>query len=112
MVPNGLTLFWDCTASTLTTSMLHYVGKGLARFVPGLALKGFPSPAAYIAHNFGAKVTDDKSPAATPDDKVWVQQVNGYFLYYARIQNTLILPACNDISAKQANPTANTVKAI
>ena len=95
--------------------MPHYVSKGLARFTPGITLKGSPSPAAYIATNYGAKVqyeTDDNSPPATPDEKTWVQQVNGYFLYYARVQNSLILLACNDISATQANPTANTVKAV
>ena len=70
--------------------MPHYISKGLARFAPGLVLKGSPSPAAYIAPNYGAKVqyeTDDNSPPANPDEKVWVQQVNGYFLYYARVQN-------------------------
>ena len=75
--------------------MPHYVLKGLARFAPGIALKSSPSPAAYVAPNYGAKVqyeTDDNSPPATPDEKVWVQQVNGYFLYYARVQNSLILP--------------------
>ena len=40
-----------------------------------------------------------------------VQQVSGYFLYYARMQNPLILPICNDISATQSNPTARTVDA-
>ena len=94
--------------------MPHYVSKGLARFAPGLALKDSPSPTAYIAPNYGAEVqfeTDDNSPLAIPDEKVWVQQVNGYFLYYARVQKSLMHPACNDISATQANPTANTVKA-
>ena len=111
----GLTLAWDYRANTLTTSMPHYVSKGLARFAPDIALKGSPSSAAYVAPNYGTKVqyeADDNSPPATPDEKVWVQQLNGYFLYYARVQNSLIIPACNDISATQANPTANTVKAV
>ena len=55
--------------------MPHYVSKGLARFAPGIVLKGSPSSAAYIAPNYGAKVqyetdeTDDNSPSATPDEK-------------------------------------------
>ena len=88
----GLTLAGDYGANTLTTSTPHYVSKGLARFAPGIALKGSPSPAAYIAPSYGAKMqyeTDDNSPPATPDEKVWVQQVNGYILYYARVQNSL-----------------------
>ena len=56
--------------------MPHCVFKGLARFAPGLVLKGSPSPAAYIAPNYGAKIqyeTDDNSPPFTNDEKLWVQ---------------------------------------
>ena len=94
--------------------MPHCVTKGLARFAPDIALKGAPSPAVYVPPKFGEKIqyeTVDNSPPASAAEKLWVQQVNGYFLYYARMQNSLILPTCNDISATQSNPTARTVDA-
>ena len=69
----GLRLSWDYNANMLTTSMPHYVATRLARFAPGIALKSSPSPAAYVALNYGAKVqyeTDNTSPPATPDEKI------------------------------------------
>ena len=110
----GINLAWDYAANTLVISMPHCVSKGLARFAPDIALKGAPSPAVYVPPKFGEKIqyeTLDNSPRASAAEKLWVQQVNGYFLYYARMQNPLILPTCNDISATQSNPTARTVEA-
>jgi len=110
----GVSCSWDYVNNTLDTTMPHCVSKGLARFAPGITLKGAPSPAVYVPPKFGEKVqyeTVDNSPPATAAETLWVQQVNGYFLYYARVQNSLILPACNDISATQAKPTARTVAA-
>ena len=94
--------------------MPHCVTKGIARFAPDIALKGAPSPAVYVPPKFDEKIqceTVDNSPPASAAEKLWVQQVNGYFLYYARMQNPLILPTCNDISPTQSNPTARTVDA-
>ena len=110
----GIKLTWDYVSNTLDTEMPHYVEKGLARFTPGIVLKGSPSPALYVPPKFNQPIqyeTSDNSPPASDSEKLWIQQVNGYFLYYARVQNPLILPACNDISATQANPTKNTVTA-
>ena len=110
----GINLAWDYAANTLVTSMPHCVAKDLARFAPDIALKGAPSPAVYVPPKFGEKVqyeTIDNSAPASPAEKLWVQQVNGYFLYYACMQNPLILPTCNDISATQSNSTARTVAA-
>ena len=110
----GIDLAWDYENNTLTTSMPHCVSKGIARFAPDVVLKGAPSPAVYVPPKFGETVqyeTVDNSAPASPAEKLWVQQVNGYFLYYARMQNPLILPTCNDISATQSNPTARTVAA-
>jgi hypothetical protein len=75
-------------------------------------MKGASSPGIYVSPAMGVKIqpeTSDDSALATPAEKLWIQQVNGYFLYYARMLDDLILPTCNEISASQANPTQRTI---
>lgn len=110
----GLSLKWNYINNEITHSMPTCVSKGLTRFAPDGPLKGAPTPAVYIPPRMGSHLqheTIDDSELVSPDAKEWVQAVNGYFLYYARAQDPRILPACTDISATQANPTAQTVSA-
>lgn len=110
----GVTLTWNYIDNWLDTEMPHFVDKGLTRFTGDKVLRGASSPAVYVPPQYGLKVQHevlDVSKPASAEEKLWIQSVNGYFLYYARVQDPRILPACNDISATQANPTANTVAA-
>ncbi len=111
----GVTLAWDYVNNLVDLSMPSYVAKGLTRFSGNKPLKPASSPGIYLAPVMGVKIqpekTDDSAPA-TPAQKLWIQQVNGYFLYYARILDELILPTCNEISSSQANPTQRTVAAV
>ena len=54
----------------------------------------------------------DTSELLNKHDTKYVQQVVGSFLYYARAIYTTILPAINEISARQAHPTKNSIKKI
>ena len=50
----------------------------------------------------------DTSPLLDKHGKKKVQSVTGSMLYYARTVDPTILPAINEISSQQANPTDNT----
>lgn len=111
----GLTLNWNYVANFVELTMPAYVTKGLTRFTTGTHMKGASSPGIYISPAMGVKIqpeTSDDSALATPAEKLWIQQVNGYFLYYARMLDDLILPTCNEISASQANPTQRTISSV
>ena len=47
----------------------------------------------------------DESPSLSPARKLRIQAVVGSLLYYARAIDSSLLPALNEISATQANPT-------
>ena len=111
----GVTLAWDYVNNLVDLTMPAYISKGLTRFTGDRLMRGASSPSVYIAPTMGVKIqpeTKDDSAPATPAQKLWIQQVNGYFLYYARMLDELILPTCNEISSSQAHPTQRTVAAV
>ena len=56
--------------------------------------------------NMFAKDKDD-APEVSADDKLFVQQVLGTFLYYARTVDSTMLVALSAIASEQAKPTTN-----
>ena len=58
---------------------------------------------------YGAKqqfaTAEDNSPALSPEDKTYIQEVVGTFLYYARAVDCTMLAALGSIAAQQATPT-------
>ena len=64
--------------------------------------------------NYGAKVQyapdDDTSRLATKEEKTFVQQVVGTFLYYGRVVDSTMLTALSVIASEQASPTENTLR--
>ena len=64
--------------------------------------------------NYGAKVQyvpdADTSRLATKDEKTFIQQVVGTFLYYGCAVDGTMLTALSDIASEQALPTATTIK--
>ena len=52
----------------------------------------------------------DQSPKLNDQDKTFIQQVTGTFLYYARAVDSTMLVALSAIAAQQANPTEETMK--
>ncbi len=49
------------------------------------------------------------SPPLSKEDKKYVQEVVGVFLYYAQCVNSTMLTALGSIATQQANPTKNTM---
>ena len=89
------------------------VDKIRQRFAPELT-RGAPSPAIYIPPRYGAQaqqVPVDNSPQLSPARKLWLQQLVGCFLYYARAVDYTMLPAVCAISSDQANATDATLAA-
>ena len=52
---------------------------------------------------------EDNSPLLLPKQTKYVQQIVGSLLYYVRAVDSTILPALNQISRQQANPTQQTL---
>ena len=52
----------------------------------------------------------DDSPPLGKEDKSFIQQVTGTFLYYARAVDPTMLVALSSIASAQANPTEETMK--
>jgi hypothetical protein len=53
--------------------------------------------------------TTDTYPPLSKEDKKYVQEVAGTFLYYARCVDSTMLTALGSIATQQANPTKNTM---
>ena len=83
---------------TLTLSMPGYVNKQILRFRPG-GSTGAKSPGIYVPPVMGVQnAVDDTSRPLTAAEIKWVQGVNGAFLYYARVIDSTMLTAVNDIA--------------
>ena len=83
------------------------------RFAPELT-RGAASPAIYIPPRYGAaaqQVPHEVSPALSPERKLWLQQLVGCVLYYARAVDYTMLPAVCAISSDQAHATEATLSA-
>ena len=52
------------------------------------------------------------SPPVSKEEKVYIQQVVGSFLYYARAIDMTILHALSAIAAEQAKPTVRTLERV
>ena len=110
----GVRLDWDYTSNTLVTSMPNYVNAGIARFCPDAPPKPAKTPGIYVPPIFGApdlSATVDDSPLASAAEKQFIQEVVGYFLFYARMIDHLMLPSLTFISKKQSAPTQATLAA-
>jgi hypothetical protein len=59
------------------------------------------------------KTEDTDTSALLPkEDKKFIQEVIGTFLYYVRCVNSTMLAALGSIATQQANPTKNTMKKV
>jgi hypothetical protein len=110
----GLTLKWNYPAGYVDISMPDYVPKALAKFQHDTPKSAQHAPHQWTQPAYGQKVqyaNTDQSPLLNKKDTQCVQSVSGTFLYYARAVDPTILPALNEISNNQAQPTIVTGKA-
>ena len=93
--------------------MPGYVHEAMKRFQHELPKRLQHSPHQHVAPNYGAKVQyapeADESRPLTKQEKKFVQQVIGTFLYYGRAVDSTMLVALSAIASEQANPTWNTM---
>ena len=59
---------------------------------------------------YAAAADTSPPPPLSKEDKTWIQQVTGVFLFYARAIDSALLPALSSIASEQTNPTENTMR--
>ena len=112
----GMDINWDYEKHEVHLSMLSYVQDALTRFHHTCPRKSHDQPHPPVKPTSGAKVQyaagEDESPAVSPQEKKFIQEVTGTFLYYARAVDATMLPALGSIATQQASPTENTMKKV
>jgi hypothetical protein len=96
--------------------MLDYVPKALTCFQHQAPNKPQHQSYPHVKANYGAKaqyMEDTDTSALLPkEDKKFIQEVIGTFLYYVRCINSTMLAVLGSIATQQANPTENTMKKV
>ena len=110
----GLTLDWDYIQRMVHVSMPGYCEEASQRFQHEMPKKRQNQPYPHIERKYGAKQQyaedEDTSPTLNKEQKKFIQEVIGVFLYYARAVDCTMLPALGDLATQQANPTENTMR--
>eukprot|EP00804_Cyclotella_cryptica_P001905 CCRYP_007349-RA/>CCRYP_007349-RA protein AED:0.39 eAED:0.41 QI:0/0/0/1/0/0/2/0/360 len=109
----GLTLRWDYRKRTIRLSMPGYCEKAGQLFHHPKPTKPQHQPYPSALRTYGSKqqlcTTADTSPALGKQQKTFVQEVIGVFLYYARAVDCTMLTALGSLATQQANPTTTTL---
>jgi hypothetical protein len=109
----GTNINWDYINKNVHVSMLNYVPDALIRFQHAPPTKPQHQLYPHVKPAYGATKqyaeTIDTSPPLSKEDKKYVQEVVGTFLYYAQFVNSTMLTALGSIATQQANPTKNTM---
>jgi len=110
----GIDLDFDYEKRKVHLSMLGYVPKACKRFQHMLPKTKQDSPYPSVKPNYGAKVQYakeiDHTRTLNKEEKTFVQQVVGTFLFYGRaIDSTMLMPL-STIASTQAEPTEETLE--
>ena len=109
----GLTLDWDYSQRKVHLSMPEYIPDALKRFKHIRPNKRQDSPHQHVPPRFGERqqfATEEVSaPNLDAEQKKYVQQVLGTFLYYARAVDCTMLVALSAIASEQSSPTTATL---
>ena len=109
----GITLDWDYVGRKVHLSMPGYCDDALVRF-GHVMRKRTDQPHKHEVPVYGAKVQyakdEDTSPPLSKEEKQFIQQVTGVFLFYARAVDSTMLMSLSAIASRQANPTHDTMK--
>ena len=110
----GLTHDWDYDRGKVHVSMPGYVGKALERFQHPKPTKPQHQPHPHIPPNYGATTqyatNEDPTPLVGTEQKKFIQQVSGTFMYLARAVDPTILTALTAIASQQSAPTERTLE--
>jgi hypothetical protein len=109
----GVFLDWDYEKREVHLSMPGYVTKALKRFNHSRPNKPQNQPYPHVPPKYGAKVQyampEDTSPKLSKEDKKFIQEVTGTFLFYARAIDSTMLTALSALASEQADPTEATM---
>jgi len=109
----GITLDWDYDRRKVHLSMPGYCSEALIKFRHERR-KVMDQPHEHAVPVYGAKIQyakdADSSAKLGPEGKLFIQQVTGTFLYYARAVDSTMLVALSAIASDQAAPTENTMR--
>jgi len=112
----GLTLEWDYINRYVHVSMPGYCEKACQRFHHHKPKKPQDQPYPHVEPTYGSKQQyaqeEDQSPTLSKEDKTFIQEVIGVFLYYARAVDCTMLAALGSLASQQATPTENTMKKV
>ena len=112
----GITLDWDYKKREVHLSMPGYVERALARFGHLIPKNLQHQPHKHTVPTSGATIQyakdDDATNLLTKEEKKYIQQVLGTFLYYGRAVDSTMLTALSSIASTQAEPTEETMENI
>ena len=112
----GITLDWDYNKREVHLSMPGYVERALARFGHLIPKKLQHQPHKHTVPTYGATIQyakdDDATNLLSKEEKKYIQQVLGTFLYYGRAVDSTMLTALSSIASTQAEPTEETMENI
>ena len=96
--------------------MLKYVPEALAQFRHKAPQTPQHQPYPHVRPTYGATrqyaEAQETSEQLSKEEKSYVQEVIGSFLYYTRCVGASMLPALGTLATQQASPTKNTMKKI
>jgi len=109
----GITLDWDYIGKKVHLSMPGYCAEGLVRFGHKMR-KIMDQPHKHNPIKYGAKQqyaeSKDTSAPVGAASKLFIQQVTGTFMFYARAVDNTMLVALSAIASRQGNPTQDTME--
>ena len=112
----GITLDWHYNQQYVDISIVNYVLKQLAKYKQPPPKKPQHCPFEPKPIQYGKQPDtipqEEPSPPLDKDEKKYIQQVVGSFLYYAHAIDMTILLALSDIASEQANPTEKSTKRV
>ena len=111
----GYQIDFDRRSRSVALSMPGYIEKVLHRFRPD-GIRGAASPMLYTPPTYGSTnpqlvAAPDASPPCTDTEQLFLQQLVGCLLYYARALDHTFLTAVCALSSAQATPTQNVLSA-
>jgi hypothetical protein len=108
-----MNIHWDYINKNVHVSMLGYVPEVLIWFQHAPLAKPQYQPYPHVKPMYSASKqyaeAIDTSPPLSKENKKYVQEVFGTFLYYAQCVDSTMLTALGSIATQQANPTKNTM---
>jgi hypothetical protein len=110
----GLFMDWDYDERVVHVLIPGYVAAALKQFKHEKPSKPQHQPYPHNPKQYGSKAQyteeQDTSPLLDKEDKKFIQEVTGMFLFYAQAVDTTMLTALSSLASEQAAPTVNTMK--